>query len=88
MEGVLQDARYGVRILLRRPGFTAVAIIVLALAIGANVAIFGFIDEALLRPLPYRDPDQLVKIWDARQSQIDSRFEASYPDYLDWKQQS
>jgi predicted permease len=88
MEGVLQDARYGVRILLRRPGFTAVAILVLALAIGANVAIFGFIDEALLRPLPYRDPDQLVKIWDARQSQIDSRFEASYPDYLDWKQQS
>jgi predicted permease len=88
MEGVLQDARYGLRILLRRPGFTAVAIIVLALAIGANVAIFGFIDEALLRPLPYRDPDQLVKIWDARQSQIDSRFEASYPDYLDWKQQS
>ena len=88
MEGVLQDARYGVRILLRRPGFTVVAILVLALAIGANVAIFGFIDEALLRPLPYRHSDQLVKIWDARQSQIDSRFEASYPDYLDWKQQS
>jgi predicted permease len=88
MEGVLQDARYGVRILLRRPGFTAVAVLVLALAIGANVAIFGFLDEALLRPLPYRNPDQLVKIWDARQSQIDSRFESSYPDYLDWKQQS
>ena len=88
MEGVLQDARYGVRILLRRPGFTAVAILVLALAIGANFAIFGFIDAALLRPLPYREPDRLVKIWDARQSQIDSRFEASYPDYLDWKQES
>ncbi len=88
MNSLLQDIRYGVRILLRRPGFTVVAALVLTLAIGANVTIFTFIDAALLRPLPYRDPGQLVKVWDARQSEINSRFEASYPDYLDWKQQN
>ncbi len=88
MDSLLQDIRYGVRILLRRPGFTVVAALVLTLAIGANVTIFTFIDAALLRPLPYRDPAQLVKIWDARQSEVASRFEASYPDYLDWKQQN
>ncbi len=88
MDSLLQDIRYGVRILLRRPGFTVVAALVLTLAIGANVTIFTFIDAALLRPLPYRDPGQLVKIWDARQSEVASRFEASYPDYLDWKQQN
>ena len=88
MDSLLQDIRYGVRILLRRPGFTVVAALVLTLAIGANVTIFTFIDAALLRPLPYRDPGQLVKIWDARQSEVSSRFEASYPDYLDWKQQN
>src|SRR5215471_18361689 len=88
MNGLLQDIRYGVRVLLRRPGFTIVAALVLTLAIGANVTIFSFIDTALLRPLPYRDPEQLVKIWDSRQAEVYSRFEASYPDYLDWKQQN
>ena len=88
MESLLQDIRYGVRILLRRPGFTILAALVLTLAIGANVTIFTFIDIALLRPLPYRDPAQLVKIWDSRQSEVSSRFEASYPDYLDWKAQN
>ena len=88
MNGLLQDIQYGVRVLLRRPGFTVVAALVLTLAIGANVTIFTFIDTALLRPLPYRDPQQLGKIWDSRQSEVYSRFEASYPDYLDWKQQN
>ena len=88
MNGLLQDIQYGVRVLLRRPGFTIVAALVLALTIGANVAIFCFIETALLRPLPYRDPQQLVKIWDSRKAEVYSRFEASYPDYLDWKQQN
>ena len=88
MNGLLQDIQYGVRVLLRRPGFTIVAALLLTLAIGANVTIFTFIDATLLRPLPYRDADRLVKIWDSRQSEVYSRFEASYPDYLDWKQQN
>jgi predicted permease len=88
MNGLLQDFQYGVRVLLRRPGFSIMAALVLTLAIGANVTIFTFIDAALLRPLPYRDPAQLVKVWDARQSEISSRFEASYPDYVDWRQQN
>ena len=88
MNNLLQDIQYGVRILRRRPGFTVMAALVLTLAIGANVAIFTFINAALLRPLPYRDPGQLVKIWDSRHSEVYSRFEASYPDYLDWRQQN
>src|ERR1051326_2744564 len=87
METLLQDIRYGARILLRSPGFAVVAVLVLALAIGANVTIFTFIDAALLKPLPYDHPEQLMKLWDARKSAINSRFEISYPDYLDFKQQ-
>jgi predicted permease len=88
VESFIQDIQYGRRILLRRPSFTIIALLVLTLTIGANVTIFTFIDTALLRPLPYRNPEQLVKIWDSRQSEVYSRFEASYPDYIDWKHQN
>jgi predicted permease len=82
-ETVMQDLRYALRQLLRRPGFTFTAILVLALGIGASVAIFAFVDAALLEPLPYASPDRLMSV---DESSIEAPgWPLSYPDYLDWQ---
>ena len=88
MHTLLQDLGYGLRILRNSPGFTAVALIVLALGIGGNTAIFSVVNGVLLQPLPYPQADQLVSIRSAEPSRGIPPVVASYADYLDWKQQA
>jgi putative ABC transport system permease protein len=88
MRTLLKDLRYAARVLLKQPGFALVAVVTLALGIGANTAIFTVVDAALLRSLPYTDPERLVHLWETKQSRDFDRREASYPDFQDWRGQS
>jgi len=83
MNGLFQDFRYSLRQLRKSPGFAATAILVLALGMSASVAIFAFVDAALIKPLPYANPDRLVDVTES--AEMFPRANLSYLDYLDWK---
>jgi putative ABC transport system permease protein len=85
VETIAQDLRYALRMLRNSPGFTAVAILTLALGIGANTAIFSVIDSVLLRPLPYQDPAGLVMVWENNSQHANPHNTVSPPDFLDWQ---
>ena len=88
IEHFFQDVRYGRRMLAKNPGFTTVAVLTLALGIGANTAIFSVVNAVLLRPLPFPQPDRLVLLWATNQRTGETEDVSSYPDFLDWKVQS
>jgi putative ABC transport system permease protein len=83
----MNDLRYAFRMLLKSPGFSLIAILTLALGIGANSAIFSVIETVLLRPLPFPQPDELVMLWSAPNKGAD-RENHSYPDYVDFREQA
>jgi predicted permease len=84
VESLTQDLQYGLRMLRKSPGFTAVVILILALGIGANTAIFSIVQGVLLAPLPYFQPDQLTYIREYNRT-LKHPIWVSYPDYLDWQ---
>jgi putative ABC transport system permease protein len=88
MSTLLQDLKYGLRMLARNPGFTAVAVLTLALGIGANTAIFSVVNAVLLRPLAFRNPDRLVKIWETAPKYGLPLAYVSPPSYLNWQKEA
>src|SRR5262245_51887068 len=87
MISLLSDLRYGLRMLRRHKIFTVVAVLSLALGIGANTAIFSVVDSMLIQPLPYPNPARLVAIWSSP-SGARNRWTSAYPDYADWKNET
>jgi predicted permease len=91
MNNLVQDFRHGLRLIGKAPGFAAAAVVLLALGIGANTAIFTVVNAVLLRPLPFPDPDRLVRVWHVPPPKSFpgmTTFSVSPANYLDWKRQS
>jgi putative ABC transport system permease protein len=87
LEAVWQDLRYGGRVLRKHPGLSLTIIITVALGIGANTTIFGVINAVLLEPLPYKEPERLVRLWQSNPSQNQTGALVSVPNFLDWQSQ-
>lgn len=85
IETLVQDVRYGARMLWKNPGFSGVAILTLALGVGANTAMFSAVDAALIRPLPYLDADRLVMIWDEMSHIGFPKHYSTPPEWLEWR---
>ena len=85
MDTLWQDLRYGARMLRRNPGFAAVAILTLAIGIGANIVIFSVVNGILLKPLPFPDSHRVVTIWETDANRNIARGMASAPEFLEWR---
>ena len=83
---MFNDLRYALRQLLKNPGFTIVAVLTLALGIGANTAIFSVVNGVLLRPLPIPEPDRVVHVWESWRGEGTAPM--AWPKFIEWKQQS
>ncbi|HEX8188379.1 MAG TPA: ABC transporter permease, partial [Pyrinomonadaceae bacterium] len=88
MRTLLRDVRYGLRVLWQRPGFTAVAVLTLALGIGANTAVFSLVSAVLVRPLKYREAERLVMVWEDETAAGFPRETPAVANYADWRAQN
>lgn len=86
-EGTLQDLRYARRILRKYPAFSLAIVVTVALGVAANATIFGVINAVLLEPLPYREPDRLVRLWESNLKQMQAEAPVSVPNFQDWQHQ-
>jgi putative ABC transport system permease protein len=88
MTNVLQDLRYASRAIRKSPGFTAISALTLALGVGATTAIFSIVNAVMLRPLPFPEPDRLVRVWESNVERGRPTFAVSHPNFLDWRSQA
>jgi putative ABC transport system permease protein len=85
---MFQDLRYGMRMLLKHPGFTCMVVLTLAVGIGANTALFSIINALLLRPLPFPQPERLVQVWEVARQSGNQKFPVALPNLVDWRRES
>src|ERR687890_90748 len=88
VEDLRQDIVYGLRVLRRNPVFSLVAVVTLALGIGANTALFSITNAVIFRPLPFPEPERLMTLWEGSPKSEDSRVIVSPANYLDWREQT
>ena len=85
LDSALQDFRYSMRGLRQNPGFALTVIVMMALGIGANTTIFSVIRAVMLKPLPYNEPDRLVRLWESSPARASLEFPVSAPNFKDWQ---
>ena len=88
MQTLIQDLRFGARMFLKNPGFTMIAVLTLALGIGANTTIFSVISALLLQPIPLPEAERLALVWESKANDPASRSIVSAPNFLDWREQN